>query len=279
MRRALDLFCGAGGITKGLQNAGFHVTGIDIKAQPNYCGDLFIQQDAIDFLMIERQLADTFDFIHASPPCQGNTTLRNLPGAKQHVDLIPAVRARLKEIGLPYSIENVPGADMDIGGPTLLDPGAGSGVMLCGSMFALADDEYELRRHRLFETSVPIRQPFCKHGNKTVVGFYGDHVRIRQRAAGTHKGTSITGPDKLRLAEKLMGIDWMTQKEIDQAIPPAYSQYVVTEIINQSNVGAWRPCFFCDDYFCRIHNQHTADCSCPPVEDWQSDPYTTGWVI
>lgn len=26
MKRALDLFCGAGGATKGLQMAGFHVT-------------------------------------------------------------------------------------------------------------------------------------------------------------------------------------------------------------------------------------------------------------
>ncbi len=33
--RALDLFCGAGGATKGLQRAGFHVTGIDIKRESN----------------------------------------------------------------------------------------------------------------------------------------------------------------------------------------------------------------------------------------------------
>jgi hypothetical protein len=32
--RCLDLFSGAGGATRGLQLAGFHVTGIDINPQP-----------------------------------------------------------------------------------------------------------------------------------------------------------------------------------------------------------------------------------------------------
>ncbi len=45
--RALDLFCKAGGVTKGLQRAGFHVTGVDIESQPRYCGDAFIRGDAI----------------------------------------------------------------------------------------------------------------------------------------------------------------------------------------------------------------------------------------
>ena len=47
---ALDLFCGAGGATRGLQQAGFHVVGADLHRQPNYCGDAFIQADAIEYL-------------------------------------------------------------------------------------------------------------------------------------------------------------------------------------------------------------------------------------
>lgn len=48
--RLLDLFCGAGGCAKGYQRAGFYVVGVDIKAQPNYCGDEFHQGDALAFL-------------------------------------------------------------------------------------------------------------------------------------------------------------------------------------------------------------------------------------
>lgn len=47
--RLLDLFCGAGGATRGYQLAGFHVTGVDIAPQPHYCGDEFVQTDAMTF--------------------------------------------------------------------------------------------------------------------------------------------------------------------------------------------------------------------------------------
>lgn len=87
--RALDLFCGAGGATKGLQRAGFHVTGVDNRPQPRYCGDAFHQADALTFPL------EGFDFIWASPPCQAFTSLRFMPTAKAHPNLIPQTRARL----------------------------------------------------------------------------------------------------------------------------------------------------------------------------------------
>ncbi len=34
------------------------------------------------------------------------------------------------------------------------------------------------------------------------------------------------------------------------------------------------PCPLCDDYLCTVHKVHVADCPCPPLEEWTSDPYT-----
>lgn len=65
--RLLDLFSGAGGSARGYQDAGFHVTGVDIRNQPRYVGDDFIKGDALEYLANNYW---KYDAIHASPPCQ-----------------------------------------------------------------------------------------------------------------------------------------------------------------------------------------------------------------
>lgn len=169
--------------------AGFHVTGVDIKPQPMYCGDRFIQGDALG---VDVQ---GYDFIWASPPCQAHTTARVIHG-REHPDLIPDTRRLLRSVVTPSVIENVPGA------PLRAD------VVLCGSMFG----QPRLKRHRLFEVSWPWAAlvPSCAHA-KDVVSVFG------------HGGHIYHGVDDWR---NVMGIDWMSRDELAQAIPPAYSHFI-----------------------------------------------------
>lgn len=223
--RLLDLFCCAGGAGKGYALAGFEVVGVDIKPQPRYPFE-FHQADC---LALEPAFVRSFDAAHASPPCQKHTSLKTMHNAKEHADLIAPTRALLTASGLPWIMENVPGAP-------LAQP-----IMLCGTMFGLGTEQAELRRHRLFEASFPIvLTPECRHQAGKVIGVYGGHARNRIRtigiygdggpqnaggrnASGTSRGArDFTGAQ----AREAMGIDWMTGAELSQAIPPAYTEWL-----------------------------------------------------
>lgn len=215
--RILDLFCGAGGCTKGYQEAGFYVVGVDINPQPNYCGDRFIQEDALDPLIFNSEepgyLASGFDAIHASPPCQAFTAYRRRGGGvgQGYSNLISETRALLKATGLPYVIENVPGAPLE------------NPIQLCGSSFGL-----DVRRHRLFETSFPLLAPPCNHAAQKPGRFPGATNRPNGRA------TVEVGVYRIPLEtqKKAMGVDWkVTLSELSQAIPPAYTRFIGEQLL------------------------------------------------
>lgn len=197
---ALDLFCKAGGATRGLQLAGFRVTGVDIEAQPHYCGEEFYQADALEFPL------DDFDFIWSSPPCQAYTkaSLSQRNRGKVYPNILPAVRDRLVNSNTPWVIENTPGAPMRVD------------LVLCGSMFGL-----RLVRHRWFEFGFPwfgLVPPCQHHLNPCVVVGHGTTSWARAKNGG-----------KCHTAQECrdaMGIDWMSRNELSQAIPPAYSEYI-----------------------------------------------------
>jgi DNA (cytosine-5)-methyltransferase 1 len=213
MLRALDIFCKAGGSTRGLQNAGFHVTGVDIEPQPRYCGDEFLQKNvrALEINDLRR-----FDFVWSSPPCQFATALKTMPDAKQHENLIPATRELLRLSGVPYVIENVEGAR-----PHLRNP-----VLLCGSMFNLGAQGCRLERHRLFETSFPLTPPDHVHDDRPVIGVYGGHARRRAASAGGRGTKDVWEGGHRAAASKALGIDWQTLEEMSEAIPPVYSEFI-----------------------------------------------------
>lgn len=72
----VDLFCGAGGATKGYQRAGFKVCGVDIHPQPNYCGDEFVQADALGCV---GAMAHRDRLVPLGPDLQGRSRLAALP--------------------------------------------------------------------------------------------------------------------------------------------------------------------------------------------------------
>lgn len=212
--KALDLFCGAGGVSVGLVRAGFDVEGVDINPQKNYPFKFHLA-DALTFDL------SGYDFIWASPPCQHYSwsagKSRNL--GRVYPDLIQAVRDKLEESGLPYIVENVVGAP-------LVNP-----VTLCGVMFGLG-----VIRHRLFESSLFLFEPshvghvqpyerLSRDGQNRMV------KRSRYVSVAGHGGESDTYT--LKSWQEAMGIDWMAKEELTQAIPPAYSEYLGRQVIAQ----------------------------------------------
>jgi DNA (cytosine-5)-methyltransferase 1 len=208
----LDAYCGAGGVTRGLEEAGFEVVGVDIADQPNYCGAEFVQADALEFLgrVIEDEgicLGRKLVGIHASPPCQAHSTLKAVTQHIDHPELVGPTRLLLERTGLYYIIENVPGAP-------LVEP-----TMLCGSAFGL-----DVRRHRMFETNFPLMSPGCAHGAQAKRFDVFEHGEWRKSPTVPVYGVG-GGKAKEHWAEA-MGIDWMTHDEMAQAIPPAFTRHI-----------------------------------------------------
>lgn len=208
--RILDLFCGAGGAAEGYVRAGFEVVGVDLVRHNAFPGRMVVA-DALEILDLDFVNVDA---VHASPPCQKFSVLNNVH-KRDYPDYISAVRDGLVRWGLPYVIENVPGAP-------LVNP-----VTVCGSAVGLPvvtcrdGVSRQVRRHRLFETSFPVLVPECQHRFEAL-GVYGNgpwNNNDKSRRRGGYQGTA----DERR---KGMDIDWMNRDEVAQAIPPAYTELI-----------------------------------------------------
>lgn len=217
--RLLDLFCCAGGAGVGYRQAGFEVVGVDIDPQPRYPLP-FIQADA---LTMDLAFLASFDAIHASPPCQSYSDLAKRNGnADEWPRLIEPVREMLKKTGLPYVIENVDGAP-------LIDA-----VVLCGTMFP----GLRVLRHRLFEANFEIVPP-PHHKHPKVHTF--DRRKSHFGKTNEWKDfVQVTGGGNCTLAaaRAAMGIDWMTKNEINESIPPAYTEFVGKQLLQHMALTA-----------------------------------------
>jgi len=200
----------------GYHRAGFEVVGVDIAPQPHYPFE-FHQADALTFLNDTvlrgpfHENYGSFDAIHASPPCQAYTTYA-ARSSKTHPDLIETTRELLRGSGLRYVIENVPGA------PLL------NAVTICGTAFA----ELRVRRHRLFESKVPMEGTACNHDRHPA------NIRIMNRGWKMSRFVPVYGSTGCKARElwpSAMGIDWMSNDELREAIPPAYTEWVGAQLL------------------------------------------------
>lgn len=221
----LDSFCGAGAASMGWHRAGWEVWGSDIFPQPNYpFPERFVQVDALEFLFDH---GGKFVAHHAGPPCQASGALgKGTNAAKgwgsEHFDLIEDTRTVLVDWDLPFVIENVSGAKLR------------KDITLCGEMFGL-----EVIRHRHFE-----------------LGGWGtmraEHKPHRGRVRGYRHGEYFDGPyyavhgdgggkGSVSDWQRAMGIDWTDNKrELAEAIPPAYTQWLGTRLLARHNFLAER---------------------------------------
>lgn len=210
--RLLDLFCCAGGAAMGYHRAGFEVVGVDLRHQRNFPFE-FIQADA---LTLDGAFLSSFDVIHASPPCQSYSDLakRNGNGHKWP-RLIEPVRDMLIQTGLPYIIENVEGAP-------LISP-----TILCGTMFP----GLRVIRHRLFEANFPIYPP--PHQPHPLVHTFDKRKAHYGKLDQNTSFVQVTGGGNCTVqnAREAMGIDWMTKNELNEAIPPAYTEFIGKEFL------------------------------------------------
>ncbi len=181
----------------GYHRAGFEVVGVDIKPQPHFPFK-FYQADALEFPL------EGYDAYHASPPCQlwarGHSPYRN-----SYPDLISMVRGRLIQANHPWVIENVPNA------PIRAD------IKICGCQVGLP----HIRRVRHFETNWICPNTLNEMHNHS-------QKSISVTGTGTPTGTWKSWGRALKLLEfqQAMGIDWMNRKELSEAIPPAYTEYI-----------------------------------------------------
>jgi DNA (cytosine-5)-methyltransferase 1 len=250
--RLLDLYCGGGGAAMGYHQAGFDdITGVDIAPQPRY-PFAFVQADALEYLA---EHGHEYDLVHASPPCQGYSIMNNLPWLKDReypLLILPTIEM-LEGLGKPYVLENVMGARHGAKGLAKrgIEAHGLQAGWLCGTMFGLP-----FYRHRLFATNwfwmapghprhrVTIRPARTMAGRARDFVFSDSEDKRgaaswpgrRETPAGTGlttwqngaqaEGVGVRHAKGWRLAAEAMGIDWMKQAELTQAIPPAYTRWI-----------------------------------------------------
>ncbi len=199
----------------GYHRAGFDVVGVDLKPQPHYPFE-FHRGDAMTWPL------EGFDAIHASPPCQGYSRTRHLPWLRDREPPPLLVRPLAERLWATtaalWVIENVEDAWRNPDGTVEMP----YSTVLCGQNLGVP-----VYRHRRFLSSFLILAPPHRKHDRTISP--GRTFGGRGRMSSWERG--------IRMPEA-MGCPWMTQHEVSQAIPPAYTEFIGRQLIEQIEAAA-----------------------------------------
>lgn len=261
----LDTFACKGGAGGGYRGAGGHVISVDnVDYSEAHPPGSFFQADAVEFILDH---GHKFDLIHISAPCQfwtrGNARLR-ADGSNPWPRLIAAARDAAIRAGVPYVIENVEDAAAELLEPICLC-GRMFGLHALDSHSDALGMMLLLDRHRLFEfgnMATPIAPAHPVHSRTTginlapppgvmtkaqyvayvksgrgrsltgqphVAGVYGGARRDPWEAKFIRHGGYV--PKDLRVLQDLLGTPWIdTERELFEAIPPAYTGWIFDQV-------------------------------------------------
>ena len=202
-----DCYCGGGGAAEGYHRAGFGIVGFDNRPQRRYPFTL-VTADALTVDL------GGFDAAHGSPPCQDHMK-RKAPGQLVQGTgwLLAATRQMFVSAGLPWAIENVPGAPMR------------ADVTLCGCTIGLPG----FRRLRWFELSHPVEftRPRCHHPDPVINlarrGWPDRNMRGTSPWSALHRRR----PTYAEIAQA-MDVTWLRGREVCEAIPPGFTEIIGT---------------------------------------------------
>ena len=106
-------------------------------------------------------------------------------------------------------------------------------ILICGAALMM-----RLKRHRLFECSERINgTPCCCYRGREIITVAGTGAKRKNRRKDDHGG-ACNYPRNVADARDAMGIDWMTRKELSQAIPPAYTEWIGRQLRERIHVAA-----------------------------------------
>jgi DNA (cytosine-5)-methyltransferase 1 len=233
----IDLFGGQGLAAYGYALSGWRVTSVEndperIAEHVEHPDITVVEADATTYPL------DHADAVHGSPLCTAHSSQATIADKVRGRDpgtgwMLPHTIARLRawgaSTGRPWVVENVEGAK----------PVMGSPLVLCGTMFGLTDGGWHLKRHRLFESNVPLMAPGphrCRARGVRIIHVNGDLAANDRPCGGKRRpgGDMRAGVERAR---RLMGAPWASARGLALGLPVEYTRYIGEQLLDHLGRG------------------------------------------